>query len=109
MEKSKKILLLLLFWAGDSENWYPLNAVAYLGRERSGSSRSVGIATEKTMELCKPYYNMNRNINFDNFFTSYELSQQLRSNKLTCVGTVRKIKKNHPTGIFGSPPTSNWL
>lgn len=47
-------------------------------------------------QLCEPYYRSNRNITFDNFFTSYELAQDLKRKGLTCVGTVRKNKKFIP-------------
>lgn len=83
---------LKIFWVCDSKTWYPLNASVYLGRERSGSARRVNIAYDIVKELCEPYYRTNRNVTFDNFFTSYELAQDLRMHGLTCVGTVRKNK-----------------
>lgn len=47
-------------------------------------------------KLCQPYHNTNRTIIMDNFFTTYELSQHLKANKLSCVGTVRKNKRFIP-------------
>lgn len=81
-----------LFWICDSETWYPLYAIPYLGRERYGSARRTNIAKDVVTELCQPFYKTNRNVTFDNFFTSLPLAQVLRSNGLTCVGTVRKNK-----------------
>lgn len=43
-------------------------------------------------QLCQPFERSNRNIIFDNFFTSFELTQNLLSKRLTCVGTLRKNK-----------------
>lgn len=112
---------LKIFWACDSQNWYPLNAIPYLGRERSSSSKNVGIATQTVMDLCKPYYNTNRTVTFDNFFTSYKLAEQLRSNKLTCIGTIRKNKTFIPpefadtkrrqigSNLFGFRPRTTLL
>lgn len=87
---------LKIFWICDAKTWYPLYGIPYLGRERSGSARRTNIALTTVSELCKPYYRTNRNITFDNYFTSYELAQHLKSNGLTCVGTVRKNKKFIP-------------
>lgn len=59
-----------LFLICDSETWYPLYAIPYLGRERLGSARRTNIAMDVVTELCQPFYKTNRNVTFDNFFTS---------------------------------------
>ncbi|CAJ1071446.1 piggyBac transposable element-derived protein 1-like [Xyrichtys novacula] len=41
-----------------------------------------------------------RNITCDNFFTSYELGQQLLKRKMTMVGTVRKKKPELPLALL---------
>ncbi|XP_058836768.1 piggyBac transposable element-derived protein 4 [Topomyia yanbarensis] len=81
-----------IFWLCDAKTAYPLNANMYLGRERTGSARQTNIAQTVVSELCQPYYRTGRNITMDNFFTSHELALNLKSNGLTCVGTVRKNK-----------------
>lgn len=88
---------LKLFWICDAATWYPLYAIPYLGRERSGSARRTGIASDIVTQLCARYYKTGRNVTFDNFFTSLELAQSLRANGLTSVGTVRKNKKFVPS------------
>lgn len=54
---------LKVLWACDSQKWFPLNGIPYLGRERSGSSKNVGIATQKVMDLCRPFITT-RHLNF---------------------------------------------
>lgn len=87
---------LKIFWLCDAKTWYPLNAIPYLGRELSGSSRRTNIALTTVSELCEPYFRTHRTVTFDNFFTSYELAQHLLANGLTSVGTVRKNKRFIP-------------
>lgn len=101
-----------LFWICDAVTWYPLFAIPYLGREQD-RPRRVNVGADIVRQLCEPYYRSHRNVTFDNFFTSYELAQNLRSNGLTCVGTVRmnktfvppefKPNRNRPVGsnLFG--------
>lgn len=84
-----------IFWICDSNNSYPLNGIPYLGRNRDGA-RAVGLAHQIVRELCVPFERTNRNITMDNYFTSYELAQELLSHGLTCVGTVRKNRKFLP-------------
>ena len=42
------------------------------------------------------------NVTCDNFFTSYELSQQLLKRKITMVGTVRKNKPELPPALLAT-------
>lgn len=84
-----------IFWLCDAVTAYPLNGFPYLGKNRN-ESRATGIAHSIVRELCKPYERTNRNVKMDNFFTSFELAQELLGNGLTIVGTVRKNKKFIP-------------
>lgn len=72
------------------------------GKERTGANRAVGVAENVVMHLCEPYYRTARNVTFDNFFTSYDLAQNLRQNGLRCVGTVRKNKKFIPKDFLAN-------
>jgi hypothetical protein len=49
------------------------------------------------------------NVTCDNFFTSYELSQQLLKIKITMVGTVRKNKPKLPLHNKGERPSHQSL
>lgn len=84
-----------LFWVCDSATGYPLNAIPYLGKDQTGN-RAIGIAHKIVRDLCQRYANTNRNVTMDNFFTSYELSQEMLGSGMTIVGTVRKNKKFIP-------------
>lgn len=85
-----------LFWICDSATGYPLKAVPYLGKNRTGKA-TVGVAHTIVRELCRRYERTNRSITTDNYFTSYELAQELLGNGLTLVGTVRKSKTFIPS------------
>lgn len=87
-----------LFWVCDSETGYPLFAIPYLGKNPT-ESRAKGIGHQMVRALCKRYENSYRNVTMDNFFTSYELAQEMLGNGLTIVGTVRKNKKFIPPGF----------
>lgn len=84
-----------IFWLCDSATAYPLKAIPYLGKKRT-KVVNVGVAHSIVRELCERYQRSNRNITMDNFFTSYDLAQELLGNGLTVVGTVRKNKKFIP-------------
>lgn len=51
-----------------------------------------GVAHSIVRDLCERHERSNRNVTMDNFFTSYELAQEMFGNGLTVVGTVRKNK-----------------
>ncbi|XP_031639228.1 piggyBac transposable element-derived protein 4-like isoform X2 [Contarinia nasturtii] len=87
---------LKIFWLVDAKNWYPLKAIPYLGRERSGAARQTNIAKNIVLNLCQPYYKTNRTVVFDNFFSNYDTQAELQTNGLYSVGTVRKNKKFVP-------------
>ncbi|XP_046392323.1 piggyBac transposable element-derived protein 4-like [Ischnura elegans] len=80
-----------VWWACDSETFYPLNSLPYLGKE--GGERALpGLGRRVVQQLTEPYQKTNRNVTCDNYFTDMELAQNLLSNGLTLVGTVRKNK-----------------
>jgi hypothetical protein len=82
----------------DSKTFYPLQGQPYVGKE--GRSPEVGLAQRVVLDLSKPFYNTNRNITCDNYFTSLALAQTLRINGLTIVGTVRKNKAFIPPAML---------
>ena len=77
-----------IWWICDSITSYPLFGIPYLGQPETG--RSVNLSKTIVEQLCEPFERTNRNITFDNYFTSYELISSLLSKGLTCVETVRK-------------------
>lgn len=87
-----------IWWICDSVNSYPLKGIPYLGK--LGPERGVNLALTVVEQLCVPFHGTNRNVTFDNYFTSFELAQKLLSVKLTCVGTLRKNKKCIPKNFL---------
>lgn len=79
-----------IWWICDSKTSYPLCGIPYLGKE--GGSRAENLAFNVVYQLCEPYFRSNRNITFDNYFTSIEIAKTLSENGLTIVGTIRKNK-----------------
>lgn len=71
-----------LFWICDSATGYPLKAVPYLGKNRTGKA-TVGVAHTIVRELCRRYERTNRSITTDNYFTSYELAQELLTHTIS--------------------------
>ena len=83
----------------DASTSYLLNAIPYLGKEpeRAHQPTKVPLGHYFTKELARPYFNTNRNITTDNWFTSVELSEDLLLNHgLTTVGTLRMNKPHVP-------------
>lgn len=87
-----------MWWICDNATSYPLFGIPYLGKE--GSTRSTNLAQNIVERLCQPYFNTNRNVTFDNFFTSMPLAETLLKNGLTSVGTLRKNKKCIPKNFL---------
>mgnify|MGYP004593395707 CR=1 FL=1 len=87
-----------IWWICDSSTSYPLQGIPYLGKE--GGNRQTNLAMNVVQKLVQPYENTNRNITFDNYFTSVPLALDLLSKKLTCVGTLRKNKSCIPPNFL---------
>lgn len=85
---------LKIWWACDSENYYPLNGLPYVGKEGNNVAKNLGRQVVET--LAEPFYRSKRNITCDNYFTDLDLAYNLLSNGLTLVGTVRKNKRFIP-------------
>ena len=79
-----------IWWICDSKTSYPLFGIPYLGKD--GQNRAENLAYNVVNQLCEPYLRSNRNITFDNYFTSIDVAKHLAQNGLTVVGTMRKNK-----------------
>lgn len=91
----------------DAENGYFYNGYVYSGRGSDGESLSeeekkLMVPTQSVIRLTKPLHGSNRNVTCDNWFTSIELIDCLKKRGLTCVGTVRKNKKEIPCQFLPS-------
>ncbi|GBP24853.1 PiggyBac transposable element-derived protein 4 [Eumeta japonica] len=79
-----------IWWMCDSKTSYPLFGIPYLGKE--GQNRAESLAYNVLNQLCEPNIRSNRNVTFDNYFTSIDVAKSLAQNGLTIVGTLRKNK-----------------
>lgn len=89
----------------DSRTNYLYNAYIYCGKGSDGfglSSDEQRLAkpTQAVVRLAKPLFGSNRNITADNWFSSIELVNVLRQNKLTFVGTLKKNKREIPVSFL---------
>lgn len=85
----------------DSRNHYLFNAYVYTGKNSdgkglTGDERKLAIPTQAVIRLTKPIENSNRNVTADNWFSSIQLVDELRSRGLTYVGTLKKNKREIP-------------
>lgn len=78
----------------DAENFYCCNFEVYLGKVNDTAEKNQGPRVVKT--LASHWYGSGRNITTDNFFTDITLAEELLSQELTIVGTVRKTRKDLP-------------
>ena len=83
-----------IFWIVDSSTFYPLQGKAYLGKE--GNRAEAGLGKRIVLDLALPFFGSGRNITCDNYFTDLGLVLELRRQKLTLVGTLRKNKAYIP-------------
>lgn len=87
----------------DSKTHYMVNAFVYTGKNNKRvNPRHLAIPTLSVLDLVDPIKGSNRNVTGDNWFTSLELLQELKNNKLTYVGTIRKNKREIPSEFLAN-------
>lgn len=69
------------------------------GKQPDGPFQRDTIAKSVVERLSQHIYGSNRNVTTDNWFTSIELAESLKTNKLTFLGTIRKNKRQLPSDI----------
>lgn len=85
--------------ACDAQSSYAWKMQVYTGKPTSGGpekNQGMRVVLDVTDGL------RGHNVTCDNFFTSYELSQQLLKRKITMVGTVRKNKPELPPALLAT-------
>ncbi|XP_072395021.1 uncharacterized protein [Diabrotica undecimpunctata] len=81
----------------DARSYYVLNLQVYAGKQPEGPYSVSNSPIDIVERLIQPISGSNRNVTFDNWYTSYELMiKLLNEHKLTSVGTLRKNKRCIP-------------
>ncbi|VEN58495.1 unnamed protein product [Callosobruchus maculatus] len=77
--------------------YYTCNLEVYVGQQPEGEFRQSNDPKSVVLRLIMPITKTGRNITVDNWFTSYELINELHEkHNLTLVGTMRKNKRQLP-------------
>jgi hypothetical protein len=84
-----------VWWCCDSATSYPLNAEVYLGRQPN-EARDHDQGARVVKAMVSPWYKSGRNVVGDNLFTGVALSDELLTQGMTYVGTMRKNKRDIP-------------
>jgi hypothetical protein len=84
-----------IWWCCDSATSYPLTGDIYLGKQKN-AEREVGQGARVVKSLTSPWRKSGRNVVGDNFFSSVDLAEELLSNGMTYVGTLRSNKPQVP-------------
>ena len=79
----------------DSKTSYVCRLQVYVGRQ-DDQARERNQGERVVLDLCGGLKGSGRNITCDNFFTSMQLVQKLKRDKLTLLGTVRKNRVELP-------------
>lgn len=85
----------------DARTGYFYNGYIYTGKDSDGTGlpqedKRYNKPTQAVLRLTRPLYNTNRSVTFDNWFTSIELINALLQRGLTCIGTLKKNKREIP-------------
>ena len=88
------------FWMlSDNKTSYVCRLQVYTGRQ-VGQARESNQGERVVLDLCERLKGSGRNITCDNFFTSMQLLQKLKKDKLTLLGTVRKNRVEIPPELL---------
>ncbi|CAH2098252.1 unnamed protein product [Euphydryas editha] len=85
----------------DAKTSYFYNGYIYSGKGSDGEGltaeeKKLLVPSQSVLRLSEPLRNSNRNVTFDNWFTSMELVDAMKKRGLTCIGTVKKNKREIP-------------
>ena len=88
-----------VWWCCDSATSYPLNAEVYLGRQPN-EVRDHDQGARVVKAMVSPWYKSGRNVVGDNLFTGVALAEELLTQGMTYVGTMRKNKRDIPPSMI---------
>jgi len=69
-------------------------------RRQPDTPRKTDQGQPVVQELCRNLAGSRRNVTCDNFFTSLQLIQNLKKDKMTLLGTMRKKRSELPPELF---------
>ena len=80
-----------LFVLADNDTSYSMKSIVYIGAETFAdmANLDVPVPTKAVLGLVDCIEGTNRNITTDNYYTSIALARELKSRKLTLVGTLK--------------------
>lgn len=88
---------LKIFAVCDAKTYYTSNLEIYAGKQNDGPNQISNSPSDVVKRLVDPIKSFHRNIVMDNWFMSVSLMTDLLDNfGLTCLGTLRKNKKEIP-------------
>lgn len=93
-----------IFAVVDSRVFYTWNMEIYAGKQPDGPYKIDCSSKAIVMRLMTPLFNSGRNLTTDNWYTGYELAQELLGKKITIVGTLRKNKREIPPEFLVKKP-----
>lgn len=85
---------ILLRTVCDSKYRYFCNLEMF--QRRNSDAESCNKTEELVCRILQPYFNTNRNVTMDRYYTAVATSHRLYQNGLTCLGTIMSNRKNLP-------------
>ncbi|XP_045481006.1 piggyBac transposable element-derived protein 4-like [Harmonia axyridis] len=85
-----------IFALVDAKMFYTFNMEIYAGTQPEGPFRVSNKPVDVVKRLAAPLFGSGRNITADNWFTDFNLIHELKTQRLSYVGTVRKNKRHLP-------------
>ena len=87
-----------MYVLADSQSFYSVSSKIYAG---AGTHiPGLPVPTLAVLNLINPISGTNRNITTDNYYISISLANELKSNQLTLVGTMKKNKRCIPSSFL---------
>ncbi|XP_049782654.1 piggyBac transposable element-derived protein 4-like [Schistocerca cancellata] len=82
----------------DANTGFISNFDVYTGKSAAsrGEFKDCQMCERVVLELCKPFFNSNRTVVFDHFFSTFRLMKELRKRGPYSCGTVRGYRKGLP-------------
>lgn len=85
-----------LYAVADAITYYCYNAEIHISRQNDGPFEVSYQPKDIVLRLCSSLFNTGRTVTTDNFYTSFELANELRERCLNLLGTVRINKRFIP-------------